>query len=745
MFDETDGEMGPLDVSGATAPAATDDKADTKPQKAPLSPQDRALAAQIRKNIRDDKGHFRKVFRRMRRDMRIAMTGHDSTWGEEKYKANITGRHVKAKTASLYAKNPKAVARRIEKMDFAIWDENQSSLQMAMQTMQAAQQAAAVPTEQAGVDPATGAPAPVPQLPPGFEQAQALLDDFQQGYAARQAATKVAKTLEKLFAHAIKEQQPLGFKESMKATVRRACTTGVGYVKLAFQRTTGPAPSVDYRLEDSRTRLEHLETLIQRQQEQDADTGDLDAEKAEIEAMMVALQAEPEVVVSEGVIFDFPQSTKVIPDMLTKSLEGFVGARHLTVEYLYTPEEVKNLFGVDLGRSFKPYNASGKSNDTDGEYTGQSDLFNREEGDTSDTYEDKPKGDLACVWEYFDKSAGLVYYMCDGYEGFLKPPAPPDIYVDQFWPVWALTFNAVESEEDLYPPSDVTLLLDIQREYNRSRDGKREHRKAARPRWVYPKGAFPDEDLDWLASAAAFTATGLNMDPNRDIKTVLQSVPVPGVDPNLYDVGEIMQDLQFVVGNSTAGLGAPQKGTATANQIAAGANATSDQSSVDDLDNFLTALVRGVGQVMLREYSEETVMKLVGRGASWPQLTLQDIADEIYLEIEAGSTGKPNQAVEIANWEKMLPLLMQMGGIAPAWLARETLRRLDDRMDLTDAFVDDLPSIVAQNRQVAAQGADPNADPTAQGHNGPANGPAPPGGPAGRGAPMGAQSAPAPV
>ena len=37
---------------------------------------------------------------------------------------------------------------------------------------------------------------------------------------------------------------------------------------------------------------------------------------------------------------DFPASTKVIPDKLCKSLVGFIGARHLTIEYLFTTEEM---------------------------------------------------------------------------------------------------------------------------------------------------------------------------------------------------------------------------------------------------------------------------------------------------------------------------------------------------------------------------------------------------------------------
>ncbi len=42
---------------------------------------------------------------------------------------------------------------------------------------------------------------------------------------------------------------------------------------------------------------------------------------------------------------------------------------------------------------------------------------------------------------------------------------------------------------------------------------------------------------------------------------------------------------------------------------------------------------------------------------------------------------------------------MQMQGISPQWLARETLRRLDDRMDLTTPWWTAFRSIVAQNRQ----------------------------------------------
>jgi len=104
-------------------------------------------------------------------------------------------------------------------------------------------------------------------------------------------------------------------------------------------------------------------------------------------------------------------------------------------------------------------------------------------------------------------------------------------------------------------------------------------------------------------------------------------------------------------------------------------------------------------------------------------MTLSQIADEIFLEVEAGSTGKPNQAVEINNWKQMLPFLIQMPNISPNWLARETVRRLDDNADLTEALSADMPSIMAQNQMKQISTGNAATDPNAQGPQGAANGP----------------------
>lgn len=730
--------------------------ADHKPEGdgtgSPETESERALVKKVQGEVRADKDFHKKAFEQMRRDMFVARNGYDPKVypGKTSYVANIAGRHVKQKTAALYAKNPKATAKRRETLDFAVWDEDPKSLELAMQAIQlaqqqqaqaqaaqmAAQEEAAIVAEATGfpgaVDPMMGHNGgPALELPAELQQAlataQETMEDFQQGMNRRKEIKRLGRTLEILYSQSMREQKPLDFKTSMKKLVRRTCTTAVGYIELGFQREYGPRPEMTEKLADSRARLDHLRRLAEDNAEPDVNLDD--PEIAELELAIQALQSEEEVILREGLIFDFPQSTKVIPDRYTKSLVGFVGARRITLEYMYTPDEVKEQFGKDLKKSYTGYGPNGVVPDS-----ANSPNFVKDDDETEyGPREDRGKG-LVCVWKTYDKPSGLVYLTADGYDGWLKEPAAPDVFVEDFWPVYALTFNDVEDEDSLFPPSDVALLDSQVHEINRSRQGKREHRKAARPRWVGSRGALQEADIDTLKNAEPFTISLLDMDPSMKLGDILQAIPVPGVDPNIYDTNEVMMDVQMVVGSQQAQMGGLSKATATESAISAGASATTDGSSIDDLDAFLTVIARGSGQILLREMSAEKVMEIVGPGAFWPHQTLAEIADEVYLEVEAGSTGKPNQAVEMQNWEKMLPFLIQMPGISPVWIARETIRRLDDNADLTEALTEGMPSLMAQNAMATAATAlqpatgDPATDPASQGGQGANNAPAPPGG-----------------
>lgn len=764
-------------VADQNSAIAAEDDANSGPEKQKIPEADRKLVAKLQARIKADKRHHDSAFKRMKKSMYIAAHGCDQRWPKRAYRANITGSHIGKKTASLYAKNPKIAAKRRETMDFAVWDENPESLMMAMQLVQigtAQMQNAALNPQPATVQPpqmpgaapmmqpnirTTGAiggglgvaddPGSLtavsgmqqPQMPPVYEEALALVQDFQQGMQRRQMVNKLGKTMEIAFAYQMAEQSPLDFKTGMKRVVRRACTTGVGYVEICFQREYGPPPYANAQIADYRERLDFLRAQSETIADPESDlSGDsLEAETRELELAIEALQQQPEILMREGLVFDYPASTAVIPDMLCSSLIGFVGARHLTVQYMYTRDKVKELFQVDVGSSYTGYSADGKISDSSSSVTANEvpdDMDDDDSGDQDESYsqvtdkwgrEPADKG-LVCVYKHFDRPAGLVYYIAEGYAGFLRPPSGPDFVVEDFWPVYALTFNDVENENELFPESDVERLWSMQNEYNVSRQGMREHRQAARPRFAATKGAIEGVDADIISGLKPFEVAELSKDPQTKLADVLEAFPVPGVDPNLYETNQLLTDTQLTVGVQEAQLGGTSQSTATESAIAAGSTATSDGSNKDDLDSFLTKVARAGGQIMLQEMSSDKIMEICGPGAVWPQMNATEIAGEIYLEVAAGSTGKPNQAVEIDNFKQLAPFLFQTPGLSPQWILREALRRLDDRMDLTDAFAAGMPSIMAQNgmQQQPPPAAGPGQDPKAQGAQGAANAPAPP-------------------
>lgn len=668
------------------APVPSDGKADEQ-----ATARERALVKRFLREIRLDEQHHRAAFERMRTSMFVAEHGRTKDWPADQYVANITGRHINQSVATLYAKNPRATAKRRPTLDFQLWDENPQTLMMAQQVAASYQQAmmAAPPT----VIDMTGQPI-APAKPPAVMEAEALIADFQQGMQRRDLLKRVGRTLEVLFDYVLKSQQPLDFKTAAKQWVRRAKTTGVGWAFMEFQRELGPDPAVVQQIDTAAQRLGLLRDLMEDIHEGNVSEED-SAEAAQLEAILQNLQNMPEIVLREGVILDFPPSTNVIPDRLTKKLVGLIGARHLTVKCMYTKEQVEGIFGVDLGKDYTEYVSD------QGQPTVSQVDFKSEGGDGEK---------LVCVYKLFDKASGLVYLMCDGYDRLLRPAAPPTAQVPGFFPAYALTFNEVESEKQLFPPSDVELLASMQREFNHARQGMFENRDAARPRYVAAKGVLDEDDKKGIARLQPHEVLDVNLTSDTPIEKVIQRLPTGGVDPNLYETNQIFSDIQVVVGSSEAQLGGIARATATESAIAASAGASAATSNIDDLDMCLTRLTRDMGDVLMQEMSEEQVKKICGVGAVWPAEALPDIRKDLFLEIAAGSSGKPNQAAEIANFERLAPTLLQIPGVPPSWLAREGMRRLDDDLDLTEAYVEGMPAIMAMNRMqqtAGANGVDP--------------------------------------
>lgn len=644
-----------------------DEKLDNKIDKDDSSDQDASAARQNLvtrwvADINKAKGVHQPAFDRMKKDMDLAFHGFDPTlWDDSKYVVNLAQRHVQQRTAALYAKNPRSVAKPRQRLHATIWDGKQESIVMAMQAKEVA--------TQNGM--------PVPQI------TEMVLAEYSQIQKQKIQTDKICKTLEILFHYFMQESQP-SFKSQMKALVRRMLTTSVGFVKLGFQREMTRRPEISARMNDVQVQLDHLERLAGELEE-----GELSESSADYDELMTAMKElakEADVVVREGLMFDFPDSNAIIIDPRCKQLRGFIGARWIAHEMFFSSDEIMEIYGKDVSGNYTPYSVQNKSHDTSRR--------------TMSTEGSKDNGEdgMVCVYEIYDKPSGLMMTVAEGFKDFLLAPTVPDLRLETFWPIYSLVCNEVEHDKEIYPPSDVHLIRSMVMEYNRAREGLREHRRANRPAYLTPAGLLEEEEKEKLVTRPAHAVISIQgMQPGQKSDELVTPLKTVGIDPNLYEVSSVVTDVQLAVGAQEAQLGGTSGATATENSIAESARMSALGAQVDELDSFMSEIARASGQVLLAQMSAEQVKIIAGRGAVWPELTAHEIAGEVLLEIEAGSTGKPNMAAELRNIERVLPYIIQIPGIDPKWLAKEVLKRMDDKLDLDEALSENAESIVAMN------------------------------------------------
>ena len=723
------------------------------------TPQRKALVDSLQKMVKEGKTAWKRAFRQMEDDQKFCA---GDQWPSEtkadafndayddRYVANITLRHVQQRVASLYCKNPKAVSRRRQKLLSTVWDGTMQGLMKAQQTVQ--QAAAAQQFQQmmmmnmgasmmtgspmlpmpgmqppgappagglpgAGMPP-MGMPAPPPQMPDPIEldQAQAVINDAQQAKAQVDQMNKISRTLELLYEYELSEQQQ-PFKSMMKMVIRRACTSGVGWIRVGFQRVMGKNPDYDGRVADIQQRLSTLERISADMADEEIYSDEAEAEQLKL--LLEDMKNDQEIVVREGLLFSYPKSTAIIPDPRCVQLRDFLGCDWVAEEFCLTTNEIKETYDIDVGKNYTAYDRL----DSGSDYERYRAIFDNKYGASSEDRVSSGDSQHALVWEVYNKKDGLVYTLCDGYPDFLREPASPEFYTDRFWPWFLVAFN--ETDGKVYPPSDVSLMRPMQLELNRSRQGLREHRFANRPKMVYSEGLLSEEDLEALRSHpvnALIAISGLQ--PQQSVDQVLQPVKGVPLDPNLYEVNPVFQDMLRAVGDQEANLGGSSGQSATEANVAQSSRATAMGSAVDDIDETLSSMAKASGQILLLNVSEQTVKEIVGPGAIWPTLTKAEVAKDLFLEIEAGSSGRPNQAQELQNFERLAPIMMQIPGINPAFMAREAIKRLDDKIDLEAAVMEGVPSIISQNgAKGPAAPTGPGGSPEGQGPAGANNAP----------------------
>jgi hypothetical protein len=633
------------------------DQLDSDPEKE----SKQAAVKQWLSRIAEDKARWCDDFERMEQDTEFAFGLQRPEQGKlqhDEYTANVTLRNINQKVASLYAKNPTAEFQRRKRRDFQIWDEKMETLIPLVQKLTMG-------------------------IPPSFPE-MALMMDYTHGMQFRQQVDAVADTLCKAYQYQLDEHDP-DFKSLMKSLVRRTCICGVGYAYISFARDVESVLSSDGLDNTTMDRLRRLRAaLMSWEDDGEADTSPrVEQLKSLMSSLMLSASGrETNFQVNERLVFDFPPATAVIPDKNCRNLRGFIGARYVTIERTLPLEDINAFFetnivlGGDVKVVTKPIEGG----------------WNKDAPQS--VPDDKAMKPLVTLYEVLNKTDKTRFFLCDGYKDYVQEPEPVEPAVRGFWPIFALTFNDVEyipnTRSSIFPPSDVTAMRSAQKEYNRTRESLRRHRNANAPKYVTVAGWLTDGDKDKLEFSEENAVIELQgTPPNGDVAKALMPIThdnlLPG-DPR-YDTSPLMMDILLTVGAQEANIGPPNpRGTATGQSIAEQSRSVGISSNIDDLDDFLSVLAAAGGDLWLQAASDETNKHIVGPGAVTPPPQARtDFLNEIFLRVVAASSGKPNKALELQNWQLIAPLLMQAGA-NPQFLVRETIKRVDDRLDPAEAF-----------------------------------------------------------
>lgn len=529
------------------------------------------------------------------------------------------------------------------------------------------------------------------------------------------------KTLETVLMRQLEDAQ---LKLAATEAVRAALTCSYGVVKCLYQKDLRTDPVIQKRLEDTQDNLEHERALLVQIQD-DPSRADVEAKIAELEQTQKGLEAQLEVVVSEGLVVDRVLTDNLIIDPSVESFDDYPMAGWMAQVIPMERGEAEAAYGKKLAGATK----YSKDVAEDSAYSAHVDhsmpQAESSEGKSTDTI---------CVLEIWDKRTQMIYTIAEGCNFFLRDPFPPPVQGRRFYPFFLLPYNKVNG--CFVAPSLVDMTEKLSQEHNDLRRKMEEHRSFCKPGFIVGNDVKREDVQSWAESGVGEITQMKGLDSSEVQKGIMPK-QYPPLDAGLYDPTLIRQDWELVTGMQDAARASINKAkTATEAQIMSNSLSARISMFQDWTEEFLTEVVQYAAQILLIELDAEKVHRIMGDGEpvidpatgqpqidpvtgnvvlektfEWPTLSRDDIFEQISVGIRAGTTGKPNKIDEQRTWGEVLPLITQLveKTVAAAQqmmdtkpfenLIRETIKRFDDSLDARDF----LPNVQAIQDQVRAR------------------------------------------
>jgi hypothetical protein len=498
-------------------------------------------------------------------------------------------------------------------------------------------------------------------------------------------------------------------KKAAKRMVRSSLSVGIGWVKALMWSAKRPQPTVEKELHTAEAQAARLSEQITIAREKGDDCDDTLVNQAHIAALIAGLRAKIMLNKNYGMNVDHCRSEDIQISLDVSSTQDYLSADWMS-EDIYKPKKsLRALFPVlteeDVQRATVYYQKNVPAN-------AKGDILQAATGDEASdgTYSKvapttqmgggKPV-EFVKIVEFWDRRDSNIYTMCDGIERWLVVPYVPPQASTRFYPYFGLELFPVDGHR--HPQSLAWRLRKLQDEYAACRSNQRLTRERSIPGLIFNRGAMSPEDAKKLESSVIAEMVGIApTDINVPLQTIIMAKPLPTVDTRLWDSSSIRMDMESISGVQEAlqQQTSQQPKTATEAQIQQTGFASRTAADRDTLEDVLTDLAIYTGETSIQEIDPNAAQRIAGPMVFWPAgMDVQDLLTMVDIQIDAGTTGKPNMQADKANWATILPMLQKLvvqvrqvqqtdPALADALkaLLEETLKRMDDRLDINQFF-----------------------------------------------------------
>lgn len=502
-------------------------------------------------------------------------------------------------------------------------------------------------------------------------------------------------------------------KQQIKKQVRSALTTGVGWIKAVMICDAPVNPQMESELNDLRDNIAKLTALQDSLAKiEGASTEQAECELSALREQEAALNEKVEASIRKYLAVDFVPSQNFQVSLDVASTEDYLDADwcanctfilksqlkekfpRLTEEEVksatsYYQREQKDMQPITDKLNMGDFMGSGiDAHDADQFVTGKSPSAGSIDSDTPA---------FAKVIELWDRRSNHIKTMVKGVNRWAVEPFQPNYASSRFYPYFRLAFFEVDGSR--HPQSLSWRLHKLQDEYARSRSNWRLMRERAIPATLFNKQLVSPENAKKIEQGVHQEFIGIEMsNPDLPLQNAFAPKPYESVDPRMYDNSPIVADMEKISGVQEAlqsSAKTPKTATeATIEQSGFASRTTADRDTEEDM---LSELAQYTAEVALGALKIKDAQRIAGPAAYWPHgIDVDDLLTMVEIEIEAGSTGKPNDAEDKQAWGVIMPVLkdaiteinaaLGMGNIplakAYSELVRITMNVMGDTTDL---------------------------------------------------------------